>query len=182
MLMEGLKKITCLSAGANHILALDSKHNVFAWGSGQQNQLGRRVVERTRAGGLVPREFGLPRGKIDQIASGSYHSFAVDKDGKVWAWGLNNFGECGISEGAGEDNAVIAKPTVVSDLKSYNIREISGGSHHSLACTLDGQLLAWGRCDGGQLGIAISDIPKENLVYDEHGRPRMVKQPVIVPG
>jgi regulator of chromosome condensation len=177
-----LKKITSLCAGANHILALDSKKNVFAWGSGQQNQLGRRVVERTRAGGLVPREFGLPRGKIDQIASGGYHSFALDNSGRVWAWGLNNFGECGISEGAGEDNAVIARPTIVDDLKSYNIREIRGGSHHSLACTHEGQLLAWGRSDGGQLGVDISKVPKENLVFDERDRPRMVKQPVIIPG
>lgn len=182
MKIPELKKITTLSAGANHILALDSKNNVWAWGSGQQNQLGRRVVERTRTGGLIPREFGLPRGKIEQVATGAYHSFAVGKDGRVWAWGLNNFGECGIVEGAGEDNAVIPKPTVVTELESYNIKEITGGGHHSIACTNDGQLLAWGRSDGGQLGVDISKVPKENVTFDERENPRMVTVPVVIPG
>ncbi|KFY01660.1 hypothetical protein V490_00814 [Pseudogymnoascus sp. VKM F-3557] len=182
MKIPELKKITTLSAGANHILALDSKNNVWAWGSGQQNQLGRRVVERTRTGGLIPREFGLPRGKIEQVATGAYHSFAVAKDGRVFAWGLNNFGECGIVEGAGEDNAVIPKPTVVKELGSYGIKEICGGSHHSIACTDEGQLLAWGRSDGGQLGIDISKVPKEHITFDERDKPRMVTVPAVVPG
>ncbi|OBT77900.1 hypothetical protein VF21_04304 [Pseudogymnoascus sp. 05NY08] len=182
MKIPELKKITSLSAGANHILALDAKNNVWAWGSGQQNQLGRRVVERTRTGGLIPREFGLPRGKIEQVATGAYHSFAVAKDGRVFAWGLNNFGECGIVEGAGEDNAVIPKPTEVTELKPYNIKEITGGGHHSIACTDKGELLAWGRSDGGQLGVDISKVPKEHITFDERENPRMVTVPVVVPG
>ncbi|KAG9718909.1 RCC1/BLIP-II protein, partial [Aureobasidium melanogenum] len=42
MLIPGLKKIKHISCGANHVLALDATGAVFAWGSGQQNQLGRR--------------------------------------------------------------------------------------------------------------------------------------------
>lgn len=177
-----LKKITSLAAGSNHVLALDQKGNVFAWGSGQQNQLGRRVVERTRLAGLVPREFGLPKGKIVSISCGSYHSFAITKDNKVYSWGLNSFGETGINDGAGDDNAVIFKPTVVSDLKDYDIKEIKGGGHHSLACTTDGQLLVWGRADGSQIGMKLSDIPKEHFIYDERGAARILKKPTVIPG
>ncbi|KAI9746712.1 MAG: hypothetical protein M1818_000426 [Claussenomyces sp. TS43310] len=179
-----LKKIVSLSAGSNHVLALNDKGKAFAWGSGQQNQLGRRVIERTRTAGLVPREFGL-RGKIDMIACGSYHSFAIDKKGQVWAWGLNSFGETGVSEGMGDDNAYVMKPTVVEALGDYDIGEISGGGHHSLACTTDGKLLVWGRCDGGQTGLDIEKLTsedKENLVFDERKQPRIVKNPTIVPG
>jgi regulator of chromosome condensation len=182
MQIPELKKITSIAAGSNHVLALDYKGNVFAWGSGQQNQLGRRVVERTRLAGLVPREFGLPKQKIKYISCGAYHSFAMTKDGKVYAWGLNNFGETGITEGAGEDNAVIFKPTVISELKDYNIKEIKGGGHHSLACTTDGQLLVWGRADGSQVGIKLSDLPKDHLVYDERGAARILQKPTAIPG
>lgn len=181
LLIPQLKKIVTLCSGANHILALDAKANVFAWGAGQQNQLGRRVVERTRAGGLVPREFGLPRGKIDHIASGSYHSFAVDKKGQVWTWGLNSFGETGITEGAGEDSAVIPKPTIVKSLKDYNIKQLSGGSHHTIAVTTDGKVLAWGRSDAYQLGVDITTIDKDDVVFNEAGKHRMVKKPIVIP-
>ncbi|KAK7557445.1 RNA transporter 2 [Phyllosticta citricarpa] len=183
MLIDGLKKIRSISCGANHVLALDSSGNVFAWGSGQQNQLGRRVVERTKHEGLVPREFGLPRKKITQVACGSYHSFALDKSGNVWAWGLNNFGETGIPENAGEDDAVILKPTKVDSLSGRNISMIDGGGHHSAAVTEDGDCLVWGRLDGNQMGIAMDTLkalPEDQVVKDEHGRPRILKVPTAL--
>jgi len=181
LLIPDLKKITALAAGSNHILALDIKGKVFAWGSGQQNQLGRRVVERTREAGLVPREFGL-RGKMVAISCGSYHSFAIDSNGKVWTWGLNSFGETGVSEGTGEDNAYIMKPVFVESLKDYDIKNIDGAGHHSIACTKDGKVLVWGRCDGGQCGVDIASVSKEVLEYDDHNTPRIIKKPTVVPG
>jgi regulator of chromosome condensation len=177
-----LKKIVTLAAGANHILALDNKGHVFAWGSGQQNQLGRRVVERTRSGGLVPREFGLPRGKVVSVSCGSYHSFAMDTTGRVWAWGLNNFAETGIAEGAGDDNAIIPNPAIVKSLSKYKIKQIDGGGHHSLAATEDGQLLSWGRVDGHQIGITTDKLPEDAIIRDDRGIPRILNRPVVVPG
>ncbi|KAL1390930.1 ran exchange factor Prp20/Pim1 [Phyllosticta capitalensis] len=184
MLIEGLKKIRHISCGANHVLALDSNGNVFAWGSGQQNQLGRRVVERTKHEGLVPREFGLPRKRISQVACGSYHSFALDTSGNVWAWGLNNFGETGIPDNAGEDDAVILKPTKVESLSGMNIKMIAGGGHHSAAITEEGDCLVWGRLDGYQMGIAMDTLKaksEDEVVKDEHNRPRILKVPTALP-
>ncbi|KAI9721096.1 MAG: hypothetical protein M1812_002577 [Candelaria pacifica] len=182
LLLPELKKITHIVAGANHILALTDKGNVFAWGSGQQNQLGRRVVERTKKNGLVPREFGLPRNKISFIECGSYHSFAIDKAGKVWTWGLNNFGETGVTEGAGEDDAVVLAPAMVTSLNDHGVVQIKGGTHHSIAVTKDHDCLVWGRVDGCQMGIDLTDLPKEDLVYDEKNRPRILQKPTAVPG
>jgi regulator of chromosome condensation len=181
MKIPELKKIVHLAAGGNHMLALDQKGNVFAWGSGQQNQLGRRVVERTRFGALVPREFGLPKNKIEKIASGAYHSFAIDKAGKVYAWGLNNFCETAVSDGAGEDNAIIPNPTVVTEFSQYRIKQIVGGAHHSLACTEDGKLLVWGRADASQCGVDLDTVPKESFIYDDNNNPRIIKTPTIIP-
>ncbi len=179
--MTSLKKITQLVCGENHVLALDHKGAVYAWGSGQQNQLGRRVIERTRMNGLVPREFGLPRNKITHIDAGAYHSFAIDKTGKVWSWGLNNYGETGIAEGAGDDGAVVLAPKVVDTLSGKTITCIKGGAHHSLAVTDDGKCLAWGRVDGFQTGIAISALPSDDVVRDEKKVPRILAKPTAIP-
>lgn len=181
-LVSGLKTITKLVCGANHVLALTARGAVYAWGAGQQNQLGRRVVERTRMNGLVPREFGLPKNKITYIECGAYHSFAIDNKGQVWTWGLNNYGETGVSEGAGEDEAVVLAPTVVKSLKGRELVNMEGGAHHSIAVTKDGECLVWGRIDGFQSGIKVSSLPKDDVVFDERENPRILKKPTPVPG
>lgn len=183
VLIPGISKVTDVKAGANHALAIDSKGAVFAWGSGQQNQLGRRVVERTKAEGLIPREFGLPKGAkkgIVSIETGSYHNFAISKTGDVYAWGLNNFGETGIMNNAGQDDAVVMNPKIVTALKGKKITSIKGGGHHSLAATEDGDCLIWGRIDGAQTGISDNDItklPEDAVIKDDHGRPRILAEP-----
>ena len=182
VLIPSLKNIKTLAAGANHVLALDHKGNVLAWGCGQQNQLGRRIIERNKLSSLAPQGVGLPRGKIAKVACGAYHSFAIDKDGHVWGWGLNNFGEVGVESNAGEDGAVILKPAKVESLDEFNVTGISGGGHHSIACSAKGELLAWGRVDGYQVGIDPSTLTKENAIFDERDKPRILIHPTVVPG
>lgn len=183
MLLPDLKNITSIVAGANHALALNKAGGVVAWGSGQQMQLGRRVVERSKIEGLRPREFGLPRGPKNGIAAietGAYHSFAISKNGSIYSWGLNNFGETGIPDNAGQDDAVILKPTVVESLKGKNISTIKGGGHHSIAAAENGDCLVWGRIDGHQIGISndeLSKLPEDVVMQDARGDPRILLVP-----
>jgi regulator of chromosome condensation len=181
-LIPQLKKIKFLAAGGNHIQALDHKGNVFAWGAGEQSQLGRRIVDRNRAQALTPCQFGLPKNKITYISCGAYHSFAIDVDGHVYAWGLSNFGQTGITNGAGESDAFIEKPTIIESLEPYKIREIKGGNHHSIASTEEGELLVWGRCDDAQAGIILEDVPQEDLIFDSRNKPRILMKPTVIPG
>ncbi|GKZ50397.1 hypothetical protein AbraIFM66951_003533 [Aspergillus brasiliensis] len=180
-LIPSLKKIKHLACGDNHVLALNDKGAVFSWGSGQQNQLGRRIIERNRLNGLQPREFGLPK-NIVQIGCGAFHSFAIHKSGDVYAWGLNSFGETGIRAGAGDDEAAIVHPTVVDSLSGKAVTQICGGAHHSLAVANDGECLVWGRLDGYQTGLKINSLPEDAVIKDERGRPRILIEPKAVPG
>lgn len=177
MLLPTLKNIKVLSAGTNHVLALDHKGQVLAWGCGQQNQLGRRIIERNKLSSLIPQGIGLPRGKIIKVACGSYHSFALDSNGNVWGWGLNNFGEIGVEENAGENDAVILRPVKVAQLAQHNITDIDGGVHHSAACNDKGELLTWGRVDGYQVGFEPDQLDKNDVLFDEHSKPRILIKP-----
>ncbi|KAI5842931.1 regulator of chromosome condensation 1/beta-lactamase-inhibitor protein II [Morchella snyderi] len=183
-LMTSIKNVTELSVGNDHVLAVSSSGSVYAWGNGQQFQLGRRVVERTRLNGLIPREFGLPRKKVKNVATGSYHSFAITNDGKVYAWGLNQFGQCGIydEQKAGEDATVVPVPTRISSLDQYNIVHVAAGEHHSAAITDDGKLLMWGRLDANQLGIDLTTLPPADVISDISGKPRFLAIPHPIPG
>ncbi|KAI9826156.1 MAG: hypothetical protein M1832_000605 [Thelocarpon impressellum] len=182
MLMPELKKIRSMTMGSNHALALDDKGNVWAWGSGQQNQLGRRIIERTRTNGLLPRELGVRRTKFTAVACGAFHSFAIDRTNRVWAWGLNNYCETGIVDGAGNTDAVVLVPTVVEALRQHKVASVAGGGHHSAAVTTEGDCLVWGRVDGFQTGIRVDDLPEEDVVFDDRNKPRILTKPAKVPG
>ena len=182
VLIPGLKKVTKIAAGTNHALALTSKGSVLSWGRGDQHELGRRLVDRHKDRALVPREFGLSKGIVD-LGSGSNHSFAVHENGNVYAWGSNNYGQTGIPDDAGEDNAAVVKPTIVESLKDYgNVTRIDGGNFHSVAVTDKGECLVWGRVDNHVLGVQPDTIPTDYAILDQQGRPRVVTDAIPIPG
>lgn len=184
-LIKGLKKVIKLAAGANHVLALQSNGIVCGWGSGQQNQLGRRILERRATNSLVPMPVGLPK-KIVGLGAGSYNSFAVRENGDVYSWGLNNFGQTGIpkefDESGASKGADVHAPIVIDALHGMgNVTCIQGGAHHTVACTDKGELLVWGRLDGFQLGLKVSDLPQDDVVRDSAGNPRILTVPTQIP-
>jgi len=96
---------------------------------------------------------------IVQIIAGGSHSLALKKDGTVWAWGVNNFGQLG--NGTMEDSSIPVKVESLSDVVATD-----AGWDHSLALKKDGTVWAWGSNGSGQLGngtiggsIKFSSIP-----------------------
>ncbi|KAI9751717.1 MAG: ornithine carbamoyltransferase [Chaenotheca gracillima] len=180
--IAGLANIKLIAAGGNHMLALDHKGNVFSWGCGEQGQLGRSTSGRNRAKDLTPSQVDLPKRRIRHVSCGSFHSFAIDDAGQVYSWGLNNFGQTGITKGASEKDASIETPVIVPSLARFDITEIQGGNHHSVACTKTGELLVWGRCDDSQLGILLEELSQKDLIFDDRQNPRILMNPATIPG
>ncbi|KAF4772933.1 hypothetical protein HER10_EVM0008154 [Colletotrichum scovillei] len=178
--IPGLNSIVGLAGGANHVLALSHDGDVFAWGSGEQNELGRRLLARRRFESLIPQRVGLPRHQTAKIFAGSHHSFVIDVHGKVWAFGLNNFGQCGVPTREDTGFTTIISPTVVKSLEGYSIHHIACGLHHSIACTSEGEVLVWGRCDDGQMGIDLNAVPHDNIIFDSRAEPRVLNVPTVV--
>ncbi|KAJ1666364.1 hypothetical protein IW140_001093 [Coemansia sp. RSA 1813] len=167
-----------ICAGGDHALALSASGKVYAWGCGQQGQLGRLIMERRRLHGLSPERLRLV--DIQHIGCGAYHSFAVAKDGTVYAWGLNNFYQLGISPSEGGNEGVIHEPTPVSALKNAHVVKIGGGEHHSLALTSDGKLYSFGRSDSYQTGLPFSTLPQDAAASTSNGE-QSHKKAISVP-
>lgn len=179
MLIPELQNIVDMACGTNHVLALDIKGKLYVWGTGEQNQLGRRVIQRTSRLALKPTEIGLKGRKIMTIGSGDYNSFAIDNKGNVLSWGLNSFGQTGIPK-EGENVDVVGSPTLVKSLNGIKLKQITSGSHHTIACTENGQVLVWGRVENSEGGMDLSQMSDE-VVYRENGRARYLKKPTVVP-
>jgi regulator of chromosome condensation len=159
-------KITSVSCGSDHVLALTTTGHVYVWGNGQQNQLGRRIMERRRLNGLEPERLGLRN--IVLVSAGMYHSFAIDRDGNVYAWGLNTFHQTGIASSRGGDEDMIFAPTIVDALSpsehdGARVVQIEGGEHHSVFLFDNGEVWGVGRCDANQLGLCKDHPAQEGL-------------------
>ncbi|KAG0123155.1 hypothetical protein HOY82DRAFT_639701 [Tuber indicum] len=105
---------------------------------------------------LTPRQVSLRRCKVNYVAAGPYHSFAITRDGSVWAWGSINMGNAGY--------ASLSAPGRIS----CRVR--------------NGVLLVWGRLDSGQLGINPAALSAADCVRDSRGNPRYLRTPHAVPG
>lgn len=184
-MIEKVKDVTHIACGANHVLALTKKGEVWTWGSGEQNQLGHRIVERRKYDSLSPKLLRIGSGKVRIIGCGHYHSFAVDALKRVWVWGLNSFGQAGIPNEAGRDGAIVFSVVRMETLKLAQdeiIESITGGAHHSTAVTSLGRCFVWGRIDGNQMGLDISQIPRKDIIYDDRDKPRILIRPTPVQG
>ncbi|KAH9897426.1 putative Ran exchange factor Prp20/Pim1 [Xylariomycetidae sp. FL2044] len=181
-LYETLPGVTQICCGDNHALALDTAGNIWAWGCNEQNQFGRHLYGRN-SDSFIPRQVRVCRNKAKYIASGCYHSFAVDQDDNVWGWGANSFGEAGDVKTAGGNSALV-RPTKIRDLCQKQVLVVDGGAHHSAAVTADGQCLVWGRIDDGQLGIAFTPEQMQDSALirrDDYDKPRICLRPTIIP-
>ncbi|MEI7027393.1 hypothetical protein WBG83_17025 [Paenibacillus sp. y28] len=84
--IPGLTNIVELAASTRHSIALDKDGRVWAWGANNTGQLGKNLGNLE---GVFDPEVvkGLPA--IASISAGHDFSLALDRDGKIWAWGIN---------------------------------------------------------------------------------------------
>lgn len=121
-------------AGAqDNIYALMKDGTVLAWGLNDSGQLGdgkptKGYVSRASAEPVI----GLT--DIVQINASAKHAFAVNNEGKVFAWGDGN-----------------STPKQVDGLPE--IAKVETANSHTLALAKDGSVYSWGSNGVGELGI-----------------------------
>jgi alpha-tubulin suppressor-like RCC1 family protein len=86
-----------------------------------------------------------------RVSAGGYHNLEI-RNGELWAWGNNEYGQLG-------DGSSIKKnyPVKIGTDNNWNI--VSGGFFHSTAIKSDGTLWAWGDNKFGQLGNGTATLP-----------------------
>ena len=148
--------IVSVGAGEAHSLALDNEGRVWAWGSNAQCQLGypfgTAAGQKKESDSPVPVSFG--GAAIVEISTFGTHNLALDSVGRIWAWGDNAYGQCGVSQTTA---GVIATPSVVNLGRTAipTVSTISAGTNHSVALTSAG-VLAWGHGINGKLGQTLA--------------------------
>ncbi|MDR2018645.1 MAG: hypothetical protein LBQ00_07225 [Syntrophobacterales bacterium] len=150
--------VTPMLAGGNgHTLALKSDGTVWAWGSNEYGQLGNGLggTANNRSAPVQVKDENNVGYLSDVIAlaDGGDHSLALDRDGTVWAWGHNDYGQLGNNS---IDRLPHSTPVRVKgkDGVGYlsGMKALVAAYDHSLVLASDGTVWAWGHNEYGELG------------------------------
>jgi alpha-tubulin suppressor-like RCC1 family protein len=171
----GEAKVVRVAAGSKHILLLDDTGQIWALGDNSKGQLGNGTtvnsctpvaVDQSAQGGW----------KAADIVRGGYYSttsFALDRSGRVWAWGENPFGFLGDGGAviSWENNGVPYRlsPELVQIPPVVAITKITASPNGPFAFALDagGQLWGWGYNNGGQLGNGTTSSTSTPVQVDQ---------------
>ncbi|MEN1973569.1 RCC1-like domain-containing protein [Cellulomonas sp. P4] len=129
--------------GGRHTLALGADGNTYAWGRGQEGQLGDGTTTEVSK----PTAVDVPAGvTLTQVSAGGEFSVALGADGNTYAWGNGRFGQRG--EGSLESSV----PVVLDVPAGVTFTQGAAGGEFSVALGADGNTYAWGNGRFGQLG------------------------------
>ncbi|MCL2376211.1 MAG: hypothetical protein FWC76_02325 [Defluviitaleaceae bacterium] len=129
-----------VGAGYTSSFGLGEDGRLWAWGGGS---------------GIARRE-SLPvlfMENVSQIASGRYHNLVIDKDGGLWAFGNNAYGQLGDGTTTFRTEPVHIMDNIVAAAAG------TAGMGHSAAIDTEGRLWTWGSGSNtwGRLGDGTND-------------------------
>lgn len=87
-------------------------------------------------------------GDVKMMAGGYGHALILKKDGTVWSFGCNKYGQLG--NGGIRNVETNSVPRIVEGVA--DIVQVSAGFRHSLALNKDGTVMAWGHNEFGEIG------------------------------
>lgn len=115
-----------ISCGKKHVLALMEGGHVLSWGVGYFGQLGHGDDSSYDNAKLIQAlEPNRLSSTVIQVACGGSHSGVVTDSGRVFTWGLNKQGQCGLGS---------KQPESVTEPRPLDPETMSGVKVTSLVC------------------------------------------------
>lgn len=149
--VPGLSGAAGIAAAGQASAASLADGSTYAWGSNSDGQIGSPTVLSRPVPTVIP---GLSN--VIQISAGGTgrlyqtHSVALKRDGTVWAWGSNNFGQLATPGGTLFSSVPAQVPGI------DNVAKIAAGGTFTLALKSDGTVWFWGN---GNLGAGATSTP-----------------------
>ncbi|GAB9466579.1 hypothetical protein Gpo141_00003950 [Globisporangium polare] len=157
---SGGVRVVDISCGLGHTIALMETGELYSWGNGSNGRLGlgdttdratptkilvsellhsSELTQASATSGKSPR-----RGAqlFCHVYCGASHSLAIGFDGRAYAWGKNNQGQCG--HGHTNDQLTIQEVKFFREEVGEDIVHAAGGWEHTLFCSASGRVYSAG--------------------------------------
>lgn len=140
------EKVCSVVAGSRNSLAICEDGKLFTWGWNQRGTLGHPSESKSES---VPSQvMALANVKIVQAAIGGWHCLAVDDQGQAYAWGGNEYGQCGEEPERKDDTGRPVRRDIVIPQRCVprlSVRQVAAGGTHSVVLTREGHVWTWGQ-------------------------------------
>ena len=129
---------------SSHAVAIRNDNTIWTWGYNGYGQLGTGDTINRSSPVLV----GITNVNNSwvYISSGSNSTYAIRRDGSLWAWGLNSSGQLG-----NNGTTTYSSPVQIG---TSSWTQVNGGPDHVIAINSLGLLYSWGNNNNGQLGTS----------------------------
>lgn len=141
-----------MAGGKAHTLFIDSSGQLWAWGANNAGQLGDVTKDQTQR--LKPLRIGAETDWEKVYADGDT-SFAIKKEGSLWAWGEGSMGQLG-------DGTITNRTSPVRIGGTSSWDQLSARDGAVLGIRRDGTLWAWGKNTNGTLGLGRGKLLVQN--------------------
>ena len=146
------KNIIDIYTAYSTIFALDPEGKIYTWGANYNGQLGDGTNNNSNVPICISElENDLKGKRITNIYTSSSTIFALDTEGKIYAWGYNYFGQLGDGT-TNSSNIPICISDLDNDLKGKNIVKIYIDTNTIFALDTEGKIYSWGYNYHGELG------------------------------
>jgi len=173
--VDGNRTYIDIAAGGSHTCGIESTGDVYCWGADDYGSLGDN--DDSHPGGSVfsPLAVDTPAGKsFSRITGGTGYSCALTSSssaggaGQAYCWGRGSNGALGNGE---EENYDLAVQVILPS--GVRFAQISGGSSHVCALSLEGAAYCWGKGDDNDGRLGLND--------EDNAENRLTPAPVVMP-
>ena len=131
-------------------MALTAAGVLYAWGRNGSGQLGIGTAAPASSPTLVLGGRSYSMVSLNDSADGFQTALAIGKDGVIYAWGNNAYGQLGTG-----NITPTSSPVAVLGLPAKTWVQVVSNNANSFALASDGSLYAWGSNVGGSLGTGV---------------------------
>lgn len=142
VLPEGGVVVPKVDSGNGFTVSLKADGSVWSWGVNLYGQLGLGDTISYNEPHRITK-FPETVSYIKDISVGTNHVLALADEGKVYAWGLGNYGQLGVGNGYN-----YYEPKCVTDIYGAELTDIikvEAGEDVSFAINSKGEVYAWGK-------------------------------------
>ncbi|KAG8492451.1 hypothetical protein CXB51_009556 [Gossypium anomalum] len=136
-----------VSAGDEHVVAVDSSGYVYTWGKGYCGELGHGdEIDKT-----LPEHLISLKGQLAvQVCARKRKTFVLVDGGAVYGFGWMGFGSLGFPDRGVSDK--IMRPRLLDCLRGHRVSQVSTGLYHTVVVTHRGRMFGFGDNERAQLG------------------------------